>query len=128
MGGDFRKDPPVVDDMAPVPTFDVSRELPAVDEDQIKDEQKTNQEAQPAWSPAWETVRDKLQFHIDAYRTNGAKSHADKPAEEFKIAMLVDAHVAEVLEGIMEDVKDAVEAIEQQPNRPKQSSSSTRGK
>lgn len=125
---DFAKNPPT-DDMAPVPTFDVSRELPDVEGDQIKDEQATNQQAQPFYSPAWETVVKKLQTHLDAYRTNGAKTHEDKSAQEFKIAMLVDAHVAEILEDILTEVKDAVEAIEQQPNRPKRSTtSSKRGK
>lgn len=129
---DFKKtpDPKPTDDQSPTPVLpmaNIAPDVPAIEEDQVKDDIEDQKKAQAAWHPAFETIKNKLEGHLEAYRTNGAKVHEELSAEEFKIRLLVDAHVADILEEVIEDVTNAVEAVEQQPNRPKPSKRPTTG-
>jgi len=117
-----------VDDQAPVPTsFDIARDVPAITEDQVKDDQETNNEAAPFWHPAWASVQRKFEELLEAYDGNNILQFKDLPIDEFKVRVLANQTVREEIKKIMEDVQNAVEAIEQQPNRPKQPNSSDTG-
>lgn len=124
MAGDMSKKSDMaapLDDQAPVPLspFAVSQDVPAIDEDQQEDDAATQKEAAPYWHPAWETVEEKFREQLAVYKANNALVYKDLPADEFKIRMSSEAVVAEILEKVMEDVKRAVETVEQQPKRPK---------
>lgn len=97
------------DDVAPIPTMP---DIPAIEEQQEEANHEDAKTAQAYWHPAWSKVQEMFEQKLEAYRTNGAIAHADVPAQEFKIRLLTDAHVASVLEEIMEDVKRAVESVE----------------
>lgn len=125
---DFSKDP-LIDEQAPspiAPSFSVPEVEETIDEDQARADQETDQKAAAYWHPAWEHVQTMFEEKIAAFRGHGgAIAHQEKSPEEFKIAMLVDAMVANHLEEIMKDVQDAVESVE---HRPKQSKRSTKRK
>lgn len=123
MSGDFSKKPPravPTDDQAPPPigpTFDVPETVAA---DQSADEIQEAKDAAPFWHPAWETVQAKFEEKINAYgESSNALVLKDKPADEFKIDMIVAAIVTAELTEIMEDVKRAVESIERRPKPAK---------
>jgi hypothetical protein len=98
-----------MDDSAPVP---IAPEIPAIEEQQEEANQNDQQTAQAYWHPAWSKVQEMFEQKLEAYKLNGALAHQQLPADEFKIRMMVDAHVNAVLEEIMEDVKRAVESVE----------------
>lgn len=116
-------DIPALDDMSPTPTFDVSREVPAIEAEQSEGEKEEDALAAAYWHPSWQAVQEKFEQKIEAYAsTASAIVLKDKPADEFKIDMLVAAIVTAELTGIMEDVKRAVESVDQRPKpakRPK---------
>lgn len=110
---DFRAD----DTMAPPP---VMPEVPAIAEDQIQDDIETTQMAEPYWHPAWAPVEKRFKEALEAYGGNNAMAYKDLPADEFKIKMMSERVVYDLVKELMEDVKSAVEAVEQQPSRPRQ--------
>jgi hypothetical protein len=106
-----------MDDQAPIPVAPLSVDIPAIEEDQSEANVEDLKTSQAYWHPAWSKVQDMFEAKLEAYKTNGAVTHADLPAEEFKIRLLTDAHVAAVIEEIMEDVKRAVESVESTKRR-----------
>jgi hypothetical protein len=124
---DFKKKatpPAPVDDYSPAPQlgtpFSVAPETPAVDQDQDDANVEINKRAAPYWHPAWERVQEVFEEFIAVHGTNSAELHAELPADEFKIRMIVDARASALVETLMEDVKSAVEQSEQQPKRKQQ--------
>lgn len=114
------------DDMAPIPIMP-NPDVPAIEEDQVTDDVETTKEAQPFWHPAWETVQKKFETNIATYSANNALAYKDLDAFDFKVRVTSEAAIAEILTGIMEDVKRAVESVEQQPARPKPAKRPVRG-
>lgn len=124
---DFKKDatpPEPTDDYSPSPAlgmaFNTSPETPDIDKEQEEADKELQKRAAPYWSPQWARVQEIFEEFLQIHGTNSAEVHADVPAEEFKIRMLVDARAAALIETLMEDVKSAVEQSEQQPKRQKQ--------
>lgn len=115
------------DDMAPVPSFNIATDIPALDEtnpdnQQSKDDQETDKMAAPMWHPSWEKVQQRFEEEIATRNpAGGANTHRELPADEFKIRMIVDSDVVGILETIMEDVKRAVESVESRPKPAKRS-------
>lgn len=106
----------VEDEASPVPMMGMAlpAELPTTETDQSEDDKETQKQAAPYWHPAWESVgkifTDKIKSYGDL---QNALVHKDKPADEFKTDLLVAAVVSQELTNIMEDVKRAVESVEQ---------------
>lgn len=99
-----------MDDQAILPTE------PDIQQTVVSDMAEANQSdlktAQAYWHPAWSRVEQIFTERLAAYRLNGALAHQDVPSDEFKIRMLTDAHVASVIEEIMDEVKRAVDSVE----------------
>lgn len=113
-GSDFAP----TDDMAPIPVAPMAEVAPVIEEDQQADDTEDAKLAAAYWHPAWEKVQDKMQETLDSYGDPGnAVAYKDMPADEFKIKMLTEATVRAEWNKIMEDVKRAVQSVEQQQRK-----------